>query len=61
MCLSICVSDEAIKPNWLRILGKFNLVSEGICQKVDFTINASIDQLQLVLDDFFVSWVDFVG
>jgi len=59
--INLCVSDEAIKQDWLRILGKFNLVNEDFHQKIDFTIDASINQVHLVLDDFVVSWVDFIG
>jgi len=35
-------------------------VSTGIQQQCDFS-NAAIDELQHVIDDFFVTWVDLVG
>jgi len=58
--INLCLTDEAVKGMWRVVLCKFCLVSDSICEKIDFS-DESIDCLQLVIDNFFITWVDFVG
>jgi len=39
---------------------KYNAISTGIVEQCDIS-DASIDELQLMLDDFFVTWVDLIS
>ena len=48
-----------IKSGTTTILS-FYLAGEGIGEKINYFPDESIDQMQLVLNYFFVTWVDFM-